>query len=255
MLNIDRQRIILDQLYQKGSVKVSELSKELGVHEETIRRDLKALAAKWDIKTVYGGAVLKNTISSPAVQEINMLSKRGSHYGEKQIIARKAAALIQPGQTIGLNSGSSVEYILDYIEGKQPLNIVTLNIHIAAKALLLEGVDVYIPGGKLRTQSGSVMGSEAADFIRSFTLDQCFCGTSAVNLSKGICHPNIEEVEGNRAMIDASSKKYIVSDSSKMNQTAPFKMFDIDCVDGFVVDNNFPPEYREYMELHGIEVI
>ena len=233
MLNIDRQRIILDQLYQKGSVKVSELSKELGVHEETIRRDLKALAAKWDIKTVYGGAVLKNTISSPAVQEINMLSKRGSHYGEKQIIARKAAALIQPGQTIGLNSGSSVEYILDYIEGKQPLNIVTLNIHIAAKALLLEGVDVYIPGGKLRTQSGSVMGSE----------------------SKGICHPNIEEVEGNRAMIDASRKKYIVSDSSKMNQTAPFKMFDIDCVDGFVVDNNFPPEYREYMELHGIEVI
>ena len=225
MLNIDRQRIILDQLYQKGSVKVSELSKELGVHEETIRRDLKALAAKWDIKTVYGGAVLKNTISSPA------------------------------GQTIGLNSGSSVEYILDYIEGKQPLNIVTLNIHIAAKALLLEGVDVYIPGGKLRTQSGSVMGSEAADFIRSFTLDQCFCGTSAVNLSKGICHPNIEEVEGNRAMIDASRKKYIVSDSSKMNQTAPFKMFDIDCVDGFVVDNNFPPEYREYMELHGIEVI
>lgn len=56
-------------------------------------------------------------------------------------------------------------------------------------------------------------------------------------------------------MIDASRKKYIVSDSSKMNQTAPFKMFDIDCVDGFVVDNNFPPEYREYMELHGIEVI
>ena len=76
-----------------------------------------------------------------------------------------------------------------------------------------------------------------------------------MNLSKGICHPNIEEVEGNRAMIDASRKKYIVSDSSKMNQTAPFKMFDIDCVDGFVVDNNFPPEYREYMELHGIEVI
>lgn len=255
MLNIDRQRVILDQLYQKGSVKVSELSKELGVHEETIRRDLKALAAKWDIKTVYGGAVLKNTINSPAVQEINMLSKRNSHYEEKQIIARKAATLIQPGQTIGLNSGSSVEYILDYLEDKRPLNIVTLNIHIAAKALLLEGVDVYIPGGKLRTQSGSVMGSDAANFIRSFTLDQCFCGTSAVNLSKGICHLNIEEVEGNRAMIAASRKKYIVSDSSKMNQTAPFKMFDIDCVDGFIVDNNFPPEYREYMELHGIEVI
>ena len=161
--NNDNGNIIsLEQLYQKGSVKVSELSKELGVHEETIRRDLKALAAKWDIKTVYGGAVLKNTISSPAVQEINMLSKRGSHYGEKQIIARKAAALIQPGQTIGLNSGSSVEYILDYIEGKQPLNIVTLNIHIAAKG------DITIQQTRITPQTTPSTASKLRAFLEIY---------------------------------------------------------------------------------------
>ena len=255
MLGVDRQRIILYQLYQKGSVKVSDLSNELGVHEETIRRDLKALAAKWDINIVYGGAILQNSIASSSVQEINMLTKRSSHFEEKQIVAKKAASLIQPGETIGINSGSTVEYILDYLEDKRPLNIVTLNIHIAAKALLLEGVDVFIPGGKLRTKSGSVTGTEAANYIRSFSLDQCFCGVSAVNLSKGICHPNIDEVEGNRAMIEASRKKYIVTDSSKMNQSAPFKMFDLRDVDGFIVDNDFPLEYREYMDLHGIKII
>jgi DeoR/GlpR family transcriptional regulator of sugar metabolism len=255
MLNVDRQRIILDQLYQNGSVKVSDLSNKLNVHEETIRRDLKSLAAKWDIELVYGGAVLKNIITTPAVPEINMLSKRDNHYDEKQIVAKKAASLIQPGETIGLNSGSTVEYILDYIEDKKPLNIVTLNVHIASKAILISGVDVYIPGGKLRTKSGAVIGAEASDFIRSFTIDKCFCGISAINLSKGICHPNIEEVSGNKAMLSASRQKYIVTDSSKVNQTALFKMFDIEEITGFVVDSDFPNEYQEYMELHGIDII
>ena len=116
MLSADRQRIIIDQLYQNGSVRVSDMSRQLGVHEETIRRDLKALAQKWEIDIVYGGAVLKNQITSPSVQEINMQMKRSENYEEKQLVARKAAALIEPGETIGINSGSTVEYILDYLE-------------------------------------------------------------------------------------------------------------------------------------------
>ena len=255
MLNVDRQRIILDQLYQKGSVKVSELSAEFGVHEETIRRDLKALAAGWDIETIYGGAVLKNKIVTPSVQEMNMQMKRSRNYEEKQIVAKKAASLIQPGETIGLNSGSTVEYILDYLEDKKPLNIVTLNVHIASKAVLLDEVEVYIPGGKIWGKSGSVIGPGAADFIKSFTIDKCFFGVSAVNIGKGICHPNMEEVEGNNAMVQASRMRYIVTDSSKMNQTALFKMIDIKDIDGFVTDENFPKEYQEYMEMNGIEII
>ena len=78
MLSADRQRIIIDQLYQNGSVRVSDMSRQLGVHEETIRRDLKALAQKWEIDIVYGGAVLKNQITSPSVQEINMQMKRSA---------------------------------------------------------------------------------------------------------------------------------------------------------------------------------
>ena len=255
MLNVDRQRIILDQLYQKGSVKVSDLSEEFGVHEETIRRDLKALAANWDIETIYGGAVLKDNLNSPSVQEIKMQMKRNCNYEEKQVVARKAAAMIKPGETIGLNSGSTVEYILDYLEDKKPLNIVTLNVHIASKAVLLDGVEVYIPGGKIWGKSGSVIGPGCAEYVKAFTIDKCFCGVSAVNLSKGVCHPNIEEVEGNKAMVQASKQCYIVTDSSKMNRTALFKMIGIEEINGFVADQNFPKEYKEYMELHGISVI
>lgn len=255
MLNVDRQKIILNHLYQKGSVKVSKLSEELGVHEETIRRDLKSLAANWDIELIYGGAVLKSHAETPSVQEQKMQSKREYNYEAKQILAQKAAALIKPGETIGLNSGSTVEYILDYLEDKKPLNIVTLNVHIASKALLMDDVEVYLPGGKAWKKSGSMIGPGTAEFIKSFTIDRCFCGVTAVSIGKGISHPNFEEIEGNRAMVEASSKSYVVTDSSKFNQNALFKMIDLEDVDGFIVDEDFPNEYREYMEMHGIEVI
>ena len=186
MLNVDRQKIILDHLYQKGSVKVSKLSEELGVHEETIRRDLKSLASNWDIELVYGGAVLNRAVDTPSVQEQKMQAKRERNYDAKQLLAKKAAALIRPYETIGLNSGSTVEYILDYLEDKKPLNIVTLNVHIASKALLMDDVEVYLPGGKAWKKSGSMVGSGAAEFIKSFTIDRCFCGVSAVIASKVI---------------------------------------------------------------------
>lgn len=255
MLNVDRQKIILNHLYQKGTVKVSRLSEELGVHEETIRRDLKALASNWDIELVYGGAVLKSAVDIPSVQEQKMQSKRTYNYEAKQLVARKAAELIRPGETIGLNSGSTVEYILDYLEDKKPLNIVTLNVHIASKALLMDGVEVFIPGGKAWKNSGSIVGPGTAEFIKSFTIDRCFCGVSAVSIAKGISHPNLEEVEGNRAMVEASLKSYVVTDSSKFNQNGLFKMINLDDVDGFIVDAEFPKDYKEYMEHHGIEVI
>ena len=255
MLNVDRQKIILDHLYKKGSVKVSKLSEELGVHEETIRRDLKALASNWDIELVYGGAVLNGTVDRASVQEQKMQAKRACNYEAKQVVAKKAAALVKPGETIGLNSGSTVEYILDYLEDKKPLNIVTLNVHIASKALLMDDVEVYLPGGKAWKKSGSIIGPGAADFIRSISIDRCFCGVSAVSIGKGITHPNIEEIAGNQAMVDASTKCYVVTDSSKLNQTALCKLINMEDVDGFIVDDDFPNDYKEYMEMQGIEII
>lgn len=256
MLGADRQKIILDRLYQNNSVRVSELSEEFDVHEETIRRDLKSLANNWDIELVYGGAVLKTPVTGPSVEETAMKNKREVHYEEKQLIAKKAASLIKPGETIGLNSGSTVEYILDYIKKDQlPLNIVTLNVHLASKAAFMDDVEVFVPQGKIWKKSGAIISTAAVEFMRSFTIDKCFLGISAFNLQKGICHPNFEEVEGNQAMLQASREAFIVTDSSKINQSALYKMFKLDDVSGFVVDDDFPKEYREYLTLHKIQVL
>jgi DeoR/GlpR family transcriptional regulator of sugar metabolism len=254
LLNVERRKEILNALFGKGSVSVGELSRKYGVRDETIRRDLKELARDWDIEIVYGGAHVRDSNGTQAVKELAVSAKRTENYEAKQVIAKKAAALIEDGDMIGLNSGSTVEYIIDYI-GDKSVHIITLNVNVAAKALLLPKAMVYIPGGMVRNSSGMVIGPGSLDFIRSFSIDKCFFGISALCKKRGIMHPVLEEVELNAAMLGVSDKNYAVTDSSKINKTAFFSMTPLDAIGCFIVDDDFPPDYREYMALRGISVI
>jgi DeoR/GlpR family transcriptional regulator of sugar metabolism len=254
LLNVERRKEILNTLFGKGSVTVGELSRKYGVGDETIRRDLKELARNWDIEIVYGGAHIKDSNGTQGVKELALLAKRSENYEAKQLIAKKAAVLIEDGEMIGLNSGSTVEYIIDYISDKS-VGIITLNVNVAAKALLLPKATVYIPGGRVRNSSGMVIGPGSLDFIKSFMIDKCFFGISALCKKRGIMHPVLEEVELNAAMLSVSSKNYVVTDSSKINKTAFFSMTPLDAIDYFIVDDDFPQDYREYVSLRGIEII
>ncbi|MDR1966969.1 MAG: DeoR/GlpR family DNA-binding transcription regulator, partial [Synergistaceae bacterium] len=243
---MERRKEILNALFSKGSVVVGELSRKYGVRDETIRRDLKELAKSWDIEIVYGGAHIKDSNGTQGVKELEMPKKRSENYEAKQLIARKAAALIEDGDMIGLNSGSTVEYILDYI-GDKSVSIITLNVNVAAKALLLPKAEVYIPGGRVRNSSGMVIGPGSLGFIKSFMIDKCFFGISALCKKRGIMHPVLEEVELNAAMVSVSSKNYVVTDSSKINKTAFFSMVPLEAIDFFIVDDDFSQDYREYV--------
>lgn len=254
MLSIERQQIIKDQIYKKGSVRVSELSTKFGVHEETIRRDLKTIAEKWDIELIYGGACLKSAAMA-SVKEMALIAKRNKNYDAKQIIAKKAAALVEPGDVIALNSGSTVEYILDYHKDKIPFSVVTINVNVAAKASLIDGINVYLPGGMIRGKSGTVIGPGAVDFIKSFSIDKYFVGASAVSIGKGITHPVMVEVELNQALYESSAKSYLVCDSSKIGKNALFKMIDLDGMDSCIVDDNFPDDYKNYLTEKNIQII
>lgn len=254
MLHVDRQKEILALLFDKGSVSVGELSKKYGVRDETIRRDLKALAKDWNIEIIYGGAHVKEAGATQGVKELALAAKRGENHDAKQIIARKAASLIEDGDVIGLNAGSTVEYILDYI-GEKSVSIVTLTLTVAAKAMQLPHAEVYMPGGKARKHSGVAMGPHSLDFIRSFHIDKCFFGVSAFSKQRGFMHPVLEEVELNRAMLSVSQKTYVVTDSSKINKTAFFSLAAINEVDAFIVDDDFPEDYREYLSQQKIEII
>jgi DeoR/GlpR family transcriptional regulator of sugar metabolism len=170
------------------------------------------------------------------------------------IVAKKAAALIQDGDTIALNAGSTVELILDYIQGIKDVKIVTLGLNIAAKAAKLPGVDVYMPGGKLRKTTGAFYGMDTEAFLSQFNIDKCFFGALAVSEARGVTHPSIEEIETNQIILGISQHAFLVVDSSKFDKVSLMHMADLDQFDGVVADDEMPDKYRKVMEKNGIQI-
>lgn len=254
--NIKRRKDILNLIFKLGSVKVTALAQQYEVNEATIRRDLKYLSENYKIKLAYGGAFTeedKTTFYS--IAEVHLANKRMQNFDEKQIIARKAAALIKDGETIALNAGSTVEYILDYLEDMTCLNIITLCVHVAVKAAKIPGVSIYMPGGKMRNASGVFYGGDSEAFLRKFSVDKCFLGVAAINLKKGAMHPVMEEIANNRILLGIAEQKYMVSDSSKFDCVSLASMAELEEFDGFIVDTKFPAVYKEFAELNNITII
>jgi DeoR family transcriptional regulator of aga operon len=237
-------------------VKVTALAKQYEVNEATIRRDLKNLSENHNITLAYGGAFTEeDKTTCYSIAEVHLANKRMQNFEEKQLIARKAAALIKDGETIALNAGSTVEYILDYLENITSLNVITLCVHVAVKAASIPGISIYMPGGKMRNSSGVFYGGDSEAFLRKFSVDKCFIGVAAVNIKKGVMHPVMEEIANNKVLLNIAEKKYIVSDSSKFDCVSLASMAELEEFDGFIVDDNFPEVYKEFAALNNITII
>ena len=255
LTNIKRRKDILNLIFKQGSVKVTTLAEQYDVNEATIRRDLKYLSENNGIHLAYGGAFIDESKTCYSIAEINLVKKRMQNFDEKQVIAKKAAKLINDGETIALNAGSTAEYILDYLENITHLNVITLCAHIAIKAANIPSISVYMPGGKMRSPSGVFYGADNVNFLKKFSVDQCFLGVAAVNLKKGVMHPVLEEMTSNRTLLDISEKKYLIADSSKFDCASLASMADLEEFNGFIVDDKFPEVYREFAQINNIEVI
>lgn len=255
MIYIERRKDILNTLMKKGSVNATELSQKYGVGLPTIRRDLKYLAEEYGIELVYGGAVARESLTNQRITEMNIAQKKLKNLTEKKMIAEKAAALINDGDTIALNSGSTVELILDYLEGMTNLNVLTLSMNVAVKAATMPGINVYMPGGRLRKVSGAFIGKDTNAYIEKFNVDKAFMGVLAVSLSKGVTHPSLEEIDANQVLADVSSQCYLVADYSKFDKVSLAKMFDFSIFKGFIVDDKVPEAYLDYARKKGIQII
>jgi len=255
MQHIDRRKEILNLLLTQRSVKVAKLSERYGVGEATIRRDLKYLSQEYGISLTYGGAFTKEKITHQSTPEMDIFKKRTKNIVEKRIIAEKAAKLINNGDTIALNAGSTVELVLDYLEDIKEISLITLSLSTALRASSISGITVYMPGGKLQNFSGAFYGKEANDFLKSFNIDKAFMGVMAVSLSKGITHSAFEEIEINQTIYEISQKCYLMADYTKFDQISLAKMVDLSVFNGFILDDKTPEIYHEYCKNNDIEII
>jgi DeoR family transcriptional regulator, aga operon transcriptional repressor len=250
MLIEERRQYIVGLAQKHGRVLVEELSESLGISRITIRKDLDYLQGRGLLQRTHGGALLPGSgaLSDPSLQE-----KEGRHSQEKLRIAAAAANLVQEGQCVLLDSGTTTTAIARALKRFSHLTIITNAVNIAGE---LSGTDfeVLLTGGSLRKNSFSLVGPLAEDMLHDMHADILFLGVDGFDLEVGLTTPNVMESRVNRAMVKASSMVVAVCDSTKFNRRSLSKIVDAAAIHHVVTDTDLAPETADALRSLGIKL-
>ena len=216
VLTEERHRIILEELNNRRSVTLGELCERLGASESTVRRDLNLLAERGMLFKVRGGAVPRNDRFSNIEQNIEEKSRLYNE--EKTAIARYAASLLEDGDFVFIDAGTTTEKMIDFIPD---LNVTFVtNAFVNAKKLAQRGFKVFLPAGEIKLITEAIVGAECVSSLQNYNFTKCFIGANGISLSAGISTPDRNEASIKAVVIAHSRTAYVLSDHSKFDQIA-----------------------------------
>lgn len=244
----ERQREILWRLNSQGRVVAAELAAAFAISEDSIRRDLRELAARGLCRRVYGGAL-------PVGQELPPVSlRRGLQVETKLRLASKAASLVRSGQTLLIDAGSTNSAIADALPDRMSLTIVTTSPDIAQRLMDRQGFEILMIGGRIDKRAGSAVGAQAALEIRRVRADLCFPGACAIDPDTGIWDVDSEEALIKRAMIESSGETAVVVTTDKFGAVAAHHVVTIDQIDHLIAEHDIDAAVQAAFEAKSVSV-
>ncbi len=170
--------------------------------------------------------------------------KKNRNINEKNKIAKAALALVENGDTILLDAGSTIYGLACLLHSKERLTVVTHDLNIAVKLAANPNINLICTGGIARANVFTLQGSQVVDFIRNLRVDKSFIGADAIHSDGTISNVNIEEVPIKQAMIQAADQVILLTDSSKFGITGFARVCDITELNYVITDSNAPEEFR-----------
>lgn len=250
MTDLERREYILRQLKVNYSVKVTDLSKQLFIGEATIRRDLKKLENGGYLRRVYGGAVRLDTVDRELPAEVRL----GDNRNAKADLCAVAAALIQDGNVVSMDSSTTVLGLADHLEPFSNLTILTQGQKLMDK-LRYAPFNVYCSGGILQKTTLSYTGTFARRFFSSFCADIAFISCKGISMEHGLSWAYEEEACLRQIMLENAKKRVLLCDSSKFDQIASCKLFGFSQIDCLVTDRRPGPEWESFLRSKGVELL
>jgi DeoR family fructose operon transcriptional repressor len=222
----------------------------MGVSEVTIRRDLEALERRGVLERTHGGAVLTQRMrAEPAYVEAI-----SSNPEAKRRIGQAAAELVEPGDTLYLNGGTTTLQVFRHLRAPA-LKVITNHVGIALESTEHD-VDLLLVGGHYRAPSHSVVGPFATEALRRTHATRAYIGVEGVSVASGLTSPVAAEAEIARVMIEqARGRVVVVADHSKIGTVADFVIAPLEAVDALVVDDGVDGEYRDRLVEAGVDVV
>ncbi|WP_026503917.1 DeoR/GlpR family DNA-binding transcription regulator [Butyrivibrio sp. NC3005] len=215
MLTQERRDIITNIINERKAVTVAELVDELDTSAATIRRDLTELARMHKIQKVFGGAT---SISDITTHEDAVNEKLQKNVQAKDKISRYAASLIQDGDFVYIDSGTTTLKLIDYIENRNARYITNGIVH--AKKLIERHLPTMIIGGRVKESTEAIVGPDCVEYIRRYHFTKAFMGTNGISTSAGFTTPDVDEAMVKSEAIRHTYMTYILADSSKFDKVS-----------------------------------
>lgn len=216
MLTEERHSMIIKAVNERSSVTIAELAEMLDVSASTVKRDLIILANEGKIIKVRGGAMSRN--ESLTSVEKNVEEKASICTEEKMTIAKYAAELIENGDFVFLDAGTTTEKMIDYLNVKDVTFVTNGFIH--AKKLARKGYKVFITGGEIKASTEAIVGAECVLTLKNYNFTKCFMGTNGISLTAGFTTPDVNEARVKSAAIESSREVYVLADHSKFDEVS-----------------------------------
>lgn len=247
----ERHQYILEQIKNKGHVKVQELSETLEVSEVTIRKDLKHLEGRKMLYRNHGSASSMSAI----ITDRHIDDKEKINQEEKVGIARAAAQLLNENDKIIIASGTTLLSFADAISTiNEMITVITSSVKVSLTLCYNPNIEVIQLGGIMRKNSVSIIGHYAENILESLSCNKLFLGVDGIDLDYGLTTSNMNEARINQQMIDASQEIIILTDSSKFGKRGFCKICDIDKVHHIITNKNAPTHIIEMLREREIKV-
>lgn len=251
MLALERQKKILDLLKSEGAVMVSKLSTELGVTDETVRRDLEKLESQELLRRTHGGALPMDEGS----YELSFERRKVLHVEEKQALASRAAQYIASGDSIFLDASTTTFYMAKEIKNMKNLTVITNSIRIINEISGTEGIKVIAIGGMV-SDNQSFVGAMAEKYIaENYFADKMFFSSKGIGDNYAILEGNEQECYIKQRMIANSRSHYYLCDKSKIGRVGYMKLTSLENIDYLITDAQLSGEFSDVMTENNVKVI
>jgi len=253
MLEKERHNLILKVVEERSIVSVGDLLDLLGASEATIRRDINALAERGEVKRIRGGAEAARPRHQSPLGGTPFAMSQDVNVPQKRAIARAAAALICPGDSIIINGGTTTFALVEFLENSD-LDILTNSFPIAAKLLATSRNRITLPGGTIFREQNIVLSPFENDTIESFWGNKLFVGCYGLNRF-GMMEADPLVVQAETKLLKRSEHVVVMADSSKLRRKSAMIVAGLDRINTLVTDDGARPEELEAFQSAGIKVI
>ncbi|GDY33290.1 DeoR/GlpR family DNA-binding transcription regulator [Gandjariella thermophila] len=251
MYAAERQQLLVQRARRDGRIDVSEISAELDVAPETIRRDLSALERRGLVRRVYGGAIAVERLDF----EPGVAQRDQTHAAEKDRIARAALDLLPDRGTVLLDAGTTTGRLASLLPPERELVVVTNSLPVATTLAARGNIELHLLGGRVRPTTLAAVESWALQVLDGLTVDVAFLGTNGFSADKGCTTPDPAESAVKSAMVRAARNRVLLADHSKYGNDLFSRFARIADLDVIVTDDALNPAAVEELSANGTSVV